>query len=79
MGSIHDNEQLAYAVMFQSSQVLVAGDTYLRTYDYTGTEDSAKRRLIYGWYLASADEKATEPLMAFVNDAQCKGESDRCV
>lgn len=76
VGSIHDNEQLAYAVMFQSSQVLVAGDTYLRTYDYTGTEDSAKRRLIYGWYLASADENATDPLMAFVNDAQCKGESD---
>lgn len=76
VGSIHDNEQLSYAVMFQSSQVLVAGDTYLRTYDYTGTENSAKRRLIYGWYLASFDSSSNDPLMAFVNDAQCKGESD---
>ena len=76
VGSIHDNEQLAYAVMFQSSRVLVAGDTYLRSYDYTGTEDAAQRRLIYGWYLASADVNSTDPLMAFVNDAQCKGESD---
>lgn len=76
VGSIHDNEQLAYAVMFQSSQVLVAGDTYLRTYDYTGTEDASQRKLIYGWYLASADETSNDPLMAFVNDAQLKGESD---
>ena len=70
VGSIHDNEQLSYAVMFQSSQVLVAGDTYLRTYDYTGTENAARRRLVYGWYLASADVNANDPLMAFVNDSQ---------
>ncbi len=76
VGSIHDNEQLAYAVMFQSSQVLVAGDTYLRSYDYTGTEDVSQRKLIYGWYLTSADETSNDPLMAFVNDAQLKGESD---
>lgn len=75
VGSIHDNEQLSYAVMFQSNQVLVAGDTYLRTYDYTGTEDASLRRLIYGWYLASSDSNATDPLMAFVNDAQLQGNS----
>ena len=76
VGSIHDNEQLSYAVMFQSSQVLVAGDTYLRTYDYTGTEDASRRRLVYGWYLASSDETAADPLMAFVNDAQLQEASD---
>lgn len=76
VGSIHDNEQLAYAVMFQSSRVLVAGDTYLRSYDYTGMEDASSRRLVYGWYLASADMNSGDPLMAFVNDAQCKGESN---
>ena len=76
VGSIHDNEQLSYAVMFQSSQVLVAGDTYLRTYDYTGTENAARRRLIYGWYLASSDETASDPLMAFVNDAQLQETSN---
>ena len=76
VGSIHDNEQLSYAVMFQSSQVLVAGDTYLRTYDYTGTENAARRRLIYGWYLASADATANDPLMVFVNDAQLQEASN---
>lgn len=75
VGSIHDNEQLAYAVMFQSSRILVAGDTYLRSYDYTGTEDKTQRKLVYGWYLASADNTANDPLMAFVNDAQYSGES----
>lgn len=76
VGSIHDNEQLSYAVMFQSSQVCVAGDTYLKTYDYTGTENKDARRLIYGWYLSSADETSSDPLMAFVNDAQLNGESN---
>ena len=75
VGSIHDNEQLSYAVMFQSSQVMVAGDTYLRTYDYTGTENAARRRLVYGWYLASADPTSGDPLMAFVNDSQLQEES----
>lgn len=76
VGSIHDNEQLSYAVMFQSSKVCVAGDTYLKTYDYTGTENKSARRLIYGWYLSSADQTANDPLMVFVNDAQLNGESD---
>ncbi len=76
VGSIHDNEQISYAVMFQQSQVLVAGDTYLRTYDYTGTEDPDHRRLIYGWYLASAETSADDPLMALVNDAQLQGDSN---
>lgn len=76
VGSIHDNEQLAYAVMFQSSKVCVAGDTYLKTYDYTGTENKNERRLIYGWYLSDADDTASDPLMAFVNDSQLNGDSD---
>lgn len=76
VGSIHDNEQLSYAVMFQSSQVCVAGDTYLKTYDYTGTENKNARRLVYGWYLSSADETDNDPLMAFVNDSQLNGASD---
>lgn len=75
VGSIHDNEQLAYAVMFQSNKVLVAGDTYLRTYDYTGTEDKSSRKLVYGWYLADCDESNADPLMAFVNDSQYSGQS----
>lgn len=75
VGSIKDSEQLAYAVMFQSTQICVAGDTYLKTYDYTGTETVGKRKLVYGWYLQDADETSLDPLMAFVNDAQRKGNS----
>ena len=76
VGSITDNEQLLYAVMFQSNRVCVVGDTYFRVYDYAGAEDSAKRELVYGWYLNSFDEGSSDPLMVYVNDAQCKGESD---
>lgn len=75
VGSITDSEQLAYAVMFQSTQICVAGDTYIKTYDYTGTEVSAKRTLVYGWYLQDSDSDSTDPLMAFVNDAQRMGNS----
>lgn len=70
VGSIGDTQQLVYGVMFQSSQVCVAGDTYLKVYDYTGTEDASKRKLVYGWYLADSDENAVDPLMAFVTDSQ---------
>lgn len=76
VGSISDNEQLAYAVMFQSSRVCIVGDTFLKVYDYSGTEDTSKRELVYGWYLSSADKRSSDPLMVFVNDAQCKGDSD---
>ena len=76
VGSISDSEQLAYAVQFQQSQVLVTGDVHLKTFDYTGIEDKAKRRLVYGWCLASADETSPDPLMAFVKDAQYSGASD---
>ena len=31
---------------------------------------------MYGWYLTAADTSSNDPLMVFVNDAQCKGESD---
>ena len=75
VGKISDTQQLAYAVMFQSSQVLVAGDTYIKSYDYTGVEDASARRLIYGWYLAAIDEGMNDPLMALVNDSQLSGES----
>ena len=70
VGSIGDTQQLVYAVMFQSNQVCVAGDTYLKVYDYTGMEEEARRKLIYGWYLADSDEVSIDPLMAFVTDSQ---------
>lgn len=71
VGSIHDNEQVMYGVVFQSSYFCCAGDTYLKVYDYTGKEDKARRRKVYGWYMADLDESAADdPLMAFVPNAQ---------
>ena len=70
VGSISDTQQLVYAVSFQSSQVCVVGDTYIKLYDYAGVENTAARRLSYGWYLAAWDHSKNDPLMAFVKDAQ---------
>ena len=71
VGSIHDNEQMMYGVVFQSSYFCCAGDTFLKVYDYTGKEDKARRRKVYGWYMAALDESVMDdPLMAFVPNAQ---------
>ena len=71
VGSIHDNEQLMYSVVFQSSYFCCAGDTFLKVYDYTGKEDRTRRRKVYGWYMAALDESvADDPLMVFVPNAQ---------
>jgi len=71
VGSIHDNEQLMYGVVFQSSYFCCAGDTFLKVYDYTGKEDKSRRQKVYGWYLAALDESVLDdPLMAFVPNAQ---------
>ncbi|MDO4866266.1 MAG: hypothetical protein Q4C10_06880 [Clostridia bacterium] len=76
VGSIHDNEQLMYGVVFQSSYFCCAGDTYLKVYDYTGKEDKSRRRKVYGWYMAALDESVLDnPLMAFVPNAQYDSES----
>lgn len=73
VGSIRDTEQLMYQVVFQSSQVCCAGTTHLKTYDYTGTEDASRRKLVYGWYLAELESGVDDPMMAFVPDAQFGG------
>lgn len=75
VGSITDAEQLNYAVMFQQNQVVAAGDNYLKTYDYTGSEETSKRKLIYGWYLVTSDNNYTDPLMVLVNDSQYSTDS----
>lgn len=76
VGSIHDKEQLVYATVFQSSYFCCAGETHLKVYDYTGTEDRSRRRLVYGWYMSSVDENmADNPMMAFVPNEQYGGGS----
>ena len=71
VGSIHDNEQMVYGVVFQSSYFCCAGDTFLKIYDYTGKENKSRRKKVYGWYMAALDESVLDdPLMAFVPNAQ---------
>ena len=70
VGMIHDNEQLMYGVVFQSSYFCCAGDTFLKVYDYTGNEDKSRRRLVYGWYMAALDDAQDDPIMAFVPNDQ---------
>ena len=71
VGSIHDNEQLMYGVVFQSSYFCCAGDSFLKVYDYTGKEDKTRRRKVYGWYMATLDDSVVDdPLMVFVPNAQ---------
>ena len=70
VGMIHDNEQLMYGVVFQSSYFCCSGDTYLKVYDYTGNEDKSRRRLVYGWYMAALDNAMDDPIMAFVPSGQ---------
>ena len=73
VGMIHDNEQLMYGVVFQSSYFCCAGDTFLKVYDYTGSEDKSRRRLVYGWYMAALDDVPDNPMMAFVPNDQYDG------
>ena len=76
VGSIHDNEQLVYGVVFQSSYFCCVGETHLKVYDYTGSEDKSRRRLVYGWYMAALDEGVQDdPMLAFVPNSQYDSET----
>ncbi len=72
VGLISDTEQLMYNVTFQSTNIRCTGVTYLKVYDYTGTENAARRKLVYGWTLASAGA-GDDPMMAFVPTGQSGG------
>ena len=63
-GHITDSEQVIYQAMFQSPNVYTIGTTYARVYDYTGVEDTSRRRLVYGWYLMDSGTGGNA-LMAF--------------
>lgn len=70
VGSISDGEQLLYSAVFQSSHILVTGDTHLKSFNYNGTEETERRRLIYGWTLAAVDRAGDNPIMAFTPSGQ---------
>lgn len=72
-GTIEDNQQVLYEVLFQSSQIRAVGTTHIKDFDYTGKEIEANRILVYGWYLMSLDDQAANPMMAFVPVDQSDG------
>ncbi len=72
IGKISDTEQLMYAVTFQTDRICTAGVTYYKVYDYNAREIESQRKLVYGWYLISADE-GDDPLQAFVPTGQSDG------
>ena len=64
-GSITDTQQLVYHVSFTANSVQTVGTSYLKTYDYTGVEQTDQRKLLYGWTMLAADSSASSPLMFF--------------
>lgn len=75
VGAISDGEQILYHVVFQSNQICVTGESYVKVFDYSGTEVKNKRTLVYGWTLADADETNDNPMMAFSMNGQYGGDS----
>jgi len=75
VGSISDSEQLIYSATFQSTQIMVVGDTHLKVFTYNGTEEIEKRKLIYGYTLAAVDDASDTPMMAFIPSSQYDSQS----
>lgn len=75
VGAISDGEQVIYHVAFQSSQICVVGDNFVKVFDYSGTEQKEKRVLVYGWTLVDADDESDNPLMAFTMNGENDNDS----
>lgn len=76
VGQITDSEQVIYHTTFQTAQICTVGNVFLRSYDYSCREDAARRKLVYGWVLASVDDSSENPMMAFTPTGQYDGSSE---
>ena len=76
VGQITDSVQVMYHTIFQKTQIVTAGNVYLRTYDYNCRENTDLRTLVYGWMLADVDEAADNPMMAFTPTGEYDGSAD---
>ncbi len=76
VGQITDSEQVIYHTIFQSSQIVTAGNVYLKSYDYNCRENTDNRTLVYGWTLADIDESTANPLMVFTPSDEYEGASE---
>ena len=70
LGSVREIEEVVYRTLFQASQLRAVGTTYMKTYDYAGSEITSERKLVYGWYMEAVEENVSDPLMALVPVAQ---------
>lgn len=73
-GNITDSDQVLYQVMFETPNVYTVGTTYSKVYNYTGVEDTTRRKLIYGWYLMDSAGTGSGALMAYAPAAQVGSE-----
>ncbi len=73
LGSFEDTEQVLYSVSFQSNEIRVVGDTYVKDYDYQGKEIAENRILVYGWCMFDRDPHQDNPMMVFVPISQADG------
>ncbi len=64
-----ESDQILYHAMFDETDMITIGTSYIKHYDYTGAEIEAQQRLVYGWYMV--DEENGK--MAFVPTQQADG------
>lgn len=69
-GSISDAEQVIYHAQFESDNICLVGEDYIKRYDYTGSENESLRTLVYGWYLMGTASGTKDPLMVFAPTTQ---------
>ena len=69
LGSISDAEQVIYHAQFESDNICLVGEDYIKRYDEVGNEQKDARTLVYGWYLMEVADGAN-PMMVFVPDTQ---------
>lgn len=71
LGSIADGEQVVYHARFEPDNICLVGEEYIKHYDEVGKENTAERRLVYGWYMT--DGADDEDMMVFVPDLNVSG------
>lgn len=70
LGSIADGEQVIYHAQFESDNICLVGEEYIKHYDEIGNEKVEERTLVYGWYLMDVADAAVNPMMVFVPETQ---------
>lgn len=65
-GNITDMEQVIYKVQFRQNYIYAVGTSFMKVYDYKGTELTDMRKTVYGYTLEAVNEDSENPMMAFI-------------